>query len=132
MTEARIRKNIHVDMDAFYASVEQRDDPARIEEGVLAMADDVWAWCERTGSRGRTVTVKIKWADFQQSTRSRSAPMAIGILDALHDASLAVIRSVYPPPKEIRLGGVTLSSFTDLGQVGEGGLPELDLGERAA
>ena len=47
-------------------------DPEAIEAGVLAMADDVWAWCEKTGARGRTVTVKIKWADFQQSTRSRS------------------------------------------------------------
>jgi DNA polymerase-4 len=42
-------------------------DPDAIEAGVLAMADDVWAWCEKTGARARTVTVKIKWADFQQS-----------------------------------------------------------------
>ncbi len=36
------------------------------------MADDVWAWCEKTDGHGLTVTVKIKWADFQQSTRSQS------------------------------------------------------------
>ena len=28
-------------------------DPARIEAGVLAMADDVWAWCEKTGAARR-------------------------------------------------------------------------------
>ena len=37
---------------------------------MLAVADDVRAWCEKTGGRGRIVTVKIKWADFQQSTRA--------------------------------------------------------------
>ena len=28
MTESKVRKIIHIDMDAFYASVEQRDNPA--------------------------------------------------------------------------------------------------------
>ena len=88
-------------------------DPARIEAGVLAMADDVWGWCEKTGRRGRTVTVKIKWADFQQSTRSQSFPRAIDSRERLHDASLGLVRSVSPPSKGVRLVGVTLSNFTD-------------------
>ena len=29
------------------------------------MADDVWAWCEKAKAFGRTVTVKVKFADFR-------------------------------------------------------------------
>src|SRR5262249_26022532 len=32
-------------------------EPPEIEAGVLRMADDVWAWCEKTQEFGRTVTV---------------------------------------------------------------------------
>jgi DNA polymerase-4 len=85
--------------------------PEPIEAGVLAMADDVWAWCEKTGARARTVTVKIKWADFQQATRSRSLPSPIAAHDTLRRVSLDLIRSVYPPRRGIRLVGVTLSNF---------------------
>jgi DNA polymerase IV len=99
-------------------------DAGPIEAGVLAMADEVWAWCEKAGARARTVTVKIKWADFQQSTRSRSFGRAIGSQAQLHDAVLALIRSVLPPSKGIRLVGVTVSSFTPRG---ERALPSDDL-----
>ena len=90
---------------------EDRTDPVQIEAGVIAMADDVWAWCEKTNSRGRTVTVKIKWADFQISTRSRSMEMTIQTREKLHQVALDLIRSVFPPPKGVRLVGVTLSNF---------------------
>ena len=86
-------------------------DPLRIEAGVLDMADDVWNWCEQTGRRGRTVTVKIKWADFQHSTRSHSYPRLLESKAELHEASLALVRSLFPPPKGIRLVDVTLSNF---------------------
>jgi hypothetical protein len=45
---------------------------AEIEAGVEAMADDVWAWCDKAKAFGRTVTVKVKFADFRQVARSRS------------------------------------------------------------
>jgi DNA polymerase-4 len=75
------------------------------------MADDVWAWCEKTGARGRTVTVKVKWADFQQATRSRSLASPVSDQHTLRRTSLDLVRSVYPPRTGIRLVGVTLSNF---------------------
>ena len=86
-------------------------EPTEIEAGVRQMADDVWRWCEKRQAFGRTVTVKIKFGDFQQITRSRSLPNALNTSAALHHASLALIRSVLPAEKGIRLVGVTVSNF---------------------
>ena len=69
---------------------------------MIAMAEDVWIWCEKANARGRTVTVKIKWADFQISTRSRSMEMPIQTREKLHQIALDLIRSVFPPPKGVR------------------------------
>jgi DNA polymerase-4 len=90
---------------------EDRIDPVQIEAGVIAMANDVWAWCEKANSRGRTVTVKIKWSDFQISTRSRSMEMTIQTREKLHQVAIDLIRLVFPPRKGVRLVGVTLSRF---------------------
>jgi DNA polymerase-4 len=90
---------------------EDLTDPIQIEAGVLAMADDVWTWCEKTNVRGRTVTVKIKWADFQISTRSRSIEMTIQTREKLHQVALDLVRLVFPPPRGVRLVGVTVSNF---------------------
>ena len=87
-------------------------DPTEIEAGVLRMADDVWAWCEGRQAFGRTVTVKIKYQDFRQITRSRSHQGAVDSEALLRTASLDLVRSVYPPEKGIRLVGVTVSNFS--------------------
>jgi DNA polymerase-4 len=86
-------------------------EPAEIEAGVLRMADDVWQWCDRAQAFGRTVTVKIKFQNFRQITRSRSHPAAIADQSLLRQASLDLVRSIYPPESDIRLVGVTVSNF---------------------
>ncbi|MFO1149881.1 MAG: DNA polymerase IV [Alsobacter sp.] len=86
-------------------------DTPNIEAGVLAMANDVWARCVKTGRRARTVTVKVKWADFQQVTRSRSVAGSVESQAQLDAVSLELVRSVYPPRLGVRLVGVTLSNF---------------------
>ena len=90
---------------------EDLEDPEAIEAGVLAMADDVWSWCESSKAFGRTITVKVKYQDFQLITRSRTHPAVLTSQAALHQASLALIRSVFPPVKPVRLVGVTVSNF---------------------
>jgi DNA polymerase IV len=84
---------------------------AEIESGVQAMADEVWAWCAKAQEFGRTVTVKIKFADFRQVTRSRSFAGAVTSRDQLRRASLDLVRSLFPPALGIRLVGVTVSNF---------------------
>jgi DNA polymerase-4 len=86
-------------------------DDGEIEAGVLRQADDVWRWCERAQEFGRTVTVKVKYGDFQIITRSRTQPAFVSSREALRAASLTLIRSVLPTGKGIRLVGVTVSNF---------------------
>src|ERR1700730_15078065 len=41
-------------------------------DALREIVDKVWEYCERPGIRGRTVTLKVKFANFQQITRSRT------------------------------------------------------------
>jgi DNA polymerase-4 len=89
-------------------------DPAEIEAGVEAMADEVWAWCDKAQAFGRTVTVKVKFADFQRVTRRRSFAAAIARRELLREASRALVRLLLPAEQGIRLLGVTVSNFEAL------------------
>lgn len=86
-------------------------DPAAIEAGVVRMADDVAGWCAKRATYGRTVTVKAKFADFRQVTRSRTARQPVRDADSLRAISLDLIRSLYPIDRGIRLVGVTVSNL---------------------
>lgn len=75
------------------------------------LIDDVWSYCERTGIVGRTVTLKVKYADFQQITRSRTVLSWINNVSVLRQLSLDLLQSILPAEKGIRLLGVSLSSL---------------------
>jgi DNA polymerase IV len=96
---------------------------AEIEAGVEAMADDVWAWCEKAKAFGRTVTVKVKFADFQQVTRTRSFSTVIARHDLLRQASVELVRTLLPTAKGVRLLGVTVSNFDQPPADAADGLP---------
>ena len=91
--------------------MEDLDRPQAVEEGVASVLDDVWSYCERTGIVGRTVTVKIKYADFQIVTRSRTLSESVGTRDMLERTSRELVRTIFPLEKKIRLLGVSLSNL---------------------
>ncbi|MEN3973637.1 DNA polymerase IV [Emcibacter sp. SYSU 3D8] len=101
-------------------------DPAEIEDGVIAMLDDVWSHCQTGGFTGRTVTVKIKFADFQIITRSRSLAYPITARAQLEQTAISLVRGTYPLPKRVRLLGVTLSNLEQ--DEAPSPTPQLDLG----
>ena len=71
----------------------------------------VWSWCETTTIRGRTATLKAKYSDFRQITRSRSLPHPIPSRAAFEEIVATLLDPLFPPERGIRLLGVTLSSL---------------------
>jgi DNA polymerase-4 len=75
------------------------------------IVDKVWGYCERSGVCGRTVTLKVKFANFQQITRSRTGQAPVGTRDELEQLSIALLEPLFPVAKGIRLLGISLSSL---------------------
>lgn len=72
----------------------------------------VWGHCEAAGVGARTVTLKVKFADFQQITRRRSAVDVIDSCAELERLSFALLGELPPAGKGVRLLGISLSSLT--------------------
>jgi DNA polymerase-4 len=83
---------------------------AEVETGLAPLAADVWNHCAAAGISGRTVTVKVKYADFQLITRSRTMLSPV-TETALAQISLDLARGLFPLEKSIRLLGVSLHNL---------------------
>ena len=75
--------------------------------------------CERVSERmrklkasGRTVTVKIKYHDFQISTRSKTLPNEVHELSELYSVGSHLLRTPNLPARPVRLLGVSVSNLT--------------------
>jgi DNA polymerase-4 len=95
-----------------------------MQERLQPILDKLWRHCENSGVFGRTVTLKVKYADFELITRSRSCPLAVDSRDMLQRAAFELLASQMPVPKGVRLLGVTVSS---LGQEEDEATPQLSL-----
>lgn len=115
----RIRKSIGAE-NTF--STDLADFNAMVAE-LQPLIDKVWRHCEITGSRGRAVTLKVKFFDFEIITRSKSAATVITDREALAMVVEGLLKNETPVPKPVRLLGVSLSSLQGEAEAE----PQLDL-----
>lgn len=85
----------------------------RVKVELKPLCEKVWRNCEAQGISGKTVTVKIKYSDFTQATRSRTSAMPIASIMEIFDTAAGLLTTVYPFNRPVRLLGVTLSSLTN-------------------
>jgi DNA polymerase-4 len=77
------------------------------------LIDKVWRHCEDKGSRGRTVTLKVKFFDFELISRSRTVNGSIDSRSELQSESAKLLRALFPLGKAVRLLGISISGFTN-------------------
>jgi DNA polymerase IV len=82
-----------------------------LRETLEHIIDIVWERIERSGAKGRTVTLKMKYNDFTPCTRARSLPRAIADRAEFSSLSRELLDAQLPLPKPIRLMGLTLSAL---------------------
>jgi DNA polymerase-4 len=103
----RVRKSVGAE-NTFPADLFTRD---AARDALREIVEKVWLYCERSGVRGRTVTLKVKFANFQQITRSRTGQIQIGTRDVLEQLGNELLEPLFPVTKGIRLLGISLSSL---------------------
>jgi len=80
-------------------------------DALREIVDKVWAYCDGSGMRGRTVTLKVKFANFRVITRSRTCQTPISTRIELEQLGDALLEPLFPVARGIRLLGVSLSTF---------------------
>ena len=103
----RVRKSVGAE-STFNADIFTAEEAHAALEPLISK---VWSYCEAATIRARTATLKAKYADFQQITRSRTVEVSIASRDVLAEITFKLVEPLFPVSQGIRLLGVTLSSL---------------------
>jgi DNA polymerase-4 len=88
-------------------------DPAAIDQELLRLCDEVSARLRASGVSGRTISLKVRKADFSTLTRSRTLPEATDVSAVIVDAARELFASLRWRSPRARLLGVGASSLVE-------------------
>jgi DNA polymerase IV len=103
----RIRKSIGAET-SYDPDLEEK---AIIENALGAIATEVHQRMVRHGSKGRTITVKVKLADYRQITRSRTLLEFIPGEPEILALAQELLKGIKLKNQKVRLLGITLSNL---------------------
>jgi len=73
--------------------------------------EQLWRRMQRANAFGKSITLKIKFADFESITRSRTTQIAVFEKDFLAKIAYEMLNNLLPMPKGVRLMGVSFSNL---------------------
>jgi DNA polymerase IV len=116
-------RELELDAERISISVEntfERDisDRERLHDELRGMAAEVAAALQRRGQVARTVTTKLRYADFSIRSRSTSLEAGIDAPDTIGDLACRLLdRGLRDRPGALRLVGVGVSGLADFRQL---------------
>jgi len=87
--------------------------PFQIIAELYKIEKDLWKRVEKHGKTGRTITLKVKWDDFTQITKSHTLTRKVTDFSMLHTEVAKIRKSIDFQRKKIRLMGVTISNLDE-------------------
>jgi DNA polymerase-4 len=84
---------------------------AMLRQTLDGIVDIVWDRIEAAGAKGRTVTLKLRQADFTTLTRARTLPRPVESKAEFARTGQALLADLLPLPQPVRLMGLTLSAL---------------------
>ena len=116
MREREQRKSVSVE-DTFFDDLTDRD---RLVAEIERIAASLWGRIEKAQAWGRTVTLKIKFADFRIITRSRSFATPVRSPDLLAQAARDLLLAQLPLRMGARLLGLGVHNLEVEEEAGQG------------
>lgn len=104
---SRERKSVGAE-DTFATDIYRTEE---LETELLKIAEKVWERAKRSDVSAKTLTLKFKYADFEQHTRSKTLEPYYHSKDIFWDESKKLLLGEGGFAKGIRLLGLTLSNF---------------------
>jgi nucleotidyltransferase/DNA polymerase involved in DNA repair len=102
------------------------EDPAVVRRELLRLSERTAARLRAAGQQGRTVSIKVRFADFSTVTRARTLPAATDAGHEVYETARALFEALGLDRARVRLVGVRVEGLAPAGDASH----QLELGAR--